>query len=155
MMSHTFICVNIKVPHSYVWRATSICVTWLIHMCNMPHSYVWRDSFRCVTYLIHMGIKVLTRGGLRFFFDYVPWLIRTHPRVWLASFIWDVTHSYGTWLIRKERDPYLCVTWLIRKGRDPFMCVTWLIRKGRDPFMWDVTHSQGLWPIYVCDVTHS
>jgi len=26
-----------------------ICVTWLIHMCDMTHSYVWHDSFICVT----------------------------------------------------------------------------------------------------------
>jgi len=48
-----------------------ICVTWLIHMCDMTHSYVWHvihdnvihdmthsyvwhDSFICVTWLIHM-----------------------------------------------------------------------------------------------------
>jgi len=31
-----------------------ICVTWLIHMCDMTHSYVWHDSFICVTWFIHM-----------------------------------------------------------------------------------------------------
>jgi len=29
---------------SYVWHDSFICVTWLIHMCDMTHSYVWHDS---------------------------------------------------------------------------------------------------------------
>jgi len=32
----------------------NICMTWLIHMCDMTHSYVWHDSFICVTWLIHV-----------------------------------------------------------------------------------------------------
>jgi len=40
--------------HSYVWHDSCICVTWLIHMCDMTHSYVWHDSFICVTWLIRM-----------------------------------------------------------------------------------------------------
>jgi len=39
--------------HSYVWHDSFICVTWLIHMCDMTHSYVWHDSFICVTWFIH------------------------------------------------------------------------------------------------------
>ena len=31
-----------------------MCVTWLIHMCDMTHSYVRHDAFICVTWLIHM-----------------------------------------------------------------------------------------------------
>jgi len=40
--------------HSYVRHDSFICVTWLIHMCDMTHSYVWHDSFICVTWLIHL-----------------------------------------------------------------------------------------------------
>jgi len=28
----------------YVWHDSFICVTWLIHMCDMTHSYVWDDE---------------------------------------------------------------------------------------------------------------
>jgi len=42
-----------------------ICVTWLIHMCDMTYSYVWHDSFMCVTW---HGI---------FTFN-VPWLTYSH-----------------------------------------------------------------------------
>jgi len=31
-----------------------MCVTWLIHVCDMTHSCVWQDSFMCVTWLIHV-----------------------------------------------------------------------------------------------------
>jgi len=36
------------------YRRGLICVTWLIHKCDMTHSFVWHDSFICVTWLIHM-----------------------------------------------------------------------------------------------------
>jgi len=32
---------------SFVWHDLFICVTWLIHMCDMTHSYVWHDLFTC------------------------------------------------------------------------------------------------------------
>ena len=40
--------------YSYVRHVSFICVTWLVHMCDMTHSYVWHDSFIYVTRLIHM-----------------------------------------------------------------------------------------------------
>jgi len=40
--------------HSYVWHDSFICVTWLIHTCDMTHSCVWHDSFICVTRLSHI-----------------------------------------------------------------------------------------------------
>jgi len=40
--------------HSYVWHDSFICVTWLIHMCDMTLSFEWHDSFICATWLIHM-----------------------------------------------------------------------------------------------------
>jgi len=39
---------------SYVRHDVLISATWIIHMCAMTHSYVWRDSFTCVTWLIHI-----------------------------------------------------------------------------------------------------
>jgi len=40
--------------HSYEWHDLVICVTWLIHMCDMAHSYVWHGVFICVIWIIHM-----------------------------------------------------------------------------------------------------
>ena len=57
------------VTNPQVWRDTSTGVTWLIHMCDVTHPYVWRDSSTCVTWLIHMCDV-------------------THPHVWHDSFIY-------------------------------------------------------------------
>ena len=45
-----------------------MCVTWLIHMCDVAHSYVWHDSYMCVTWLFHLTYAhywVLSRGKWR------------------------------------------------------------------------------------------
>ena len=55
----SFICVTwlihmCDMTHSHVWHGAFICVTWLIHMCDMMNSYVWHDAIIFVTWLIHM-----------------------------------------------------------------------------------------------------
>jgi len=69
MYIHTFkyvhVCIYIHIIHlqsttSCSWpdvhelHDSSICVTWLIHMCDTTHPYVWQDSSICVTQLIHV-----------------------------------------------------------------------------------------------------
>jgi len=52
---HWFSGIPAPMTHSYVWCHLSVCVAWLIHMCDMTHSYVWHDSFiHMETRLIHM-----------------------------------------------------------------------------------------------------
>jgi len=53
----TFICVTLFVTHSCVWHDSFMCVTWLIHMCDMTHSYVWHDSFICVTLCVRFHVS--------------------------------------------------------------------------------------------------
>ena len=73
-----------------------MCVTWLIHMCDMTRSYVWHDSFICVTWLIHM--RNMTHSYVwHDSFIRVTWLIYMH----------DMTHSYVS------DDSFICVPWLI------------------------------------------
>ena len=43
------------VTHSHVWHDSFLCVTWLIHICDMTHSHVRHDSFTCVR--IHLWMR--------------------------------------------------------------------------------------------------
>jgi len=36
------------VTHLRVWQNLFSCVTWLIHMCHKIHSSIWNDAFMCV-----------------------------------------------------------------------------------------------------------
>ena len=123
----------------------SICVTWLIHMCDMTHSYVWHNSFICVTWLIH-----------------VAWPIHmcdmTHSYVWHDSFIcvtWlihmcDMTHSYVV------HDSFISVPWLIHMCGKTLSWVAWLIHMC-DRTLWSQAKplSSSLWQrqLYHSNVT--
>jgi len=103
----------LHLPHAYVWRdsfihvwhdslhrigrpgkhfppSSCMCVTWLVHVCDMTRSHVWHDS-------LHRPCH----GTLHLFFPTscmcVTWLIQ----------MCDMTHSY-VW-----HDAFMYVTWLI------------------------------------------
>jgi len=91
-----------------------ICVTWLIHMCDMTHPYVCDLTYAYVCDLTHVYLWGMT-----------------HPYVYHDSFIFMRHDSFicVTWLI------HIYEAWLIHKGNmthlhvwpDLFVCVTWLI----------------------------
>jgi len=66
--------IQICMSPSFVWHDSFICVTWLIHMCDMTHSYVWlshayvrHDPCVCVLHdmwLIHMWVHC-TKSNMR------------------------------------------------------------------------------------------
>ena len=107
-----------------MWHDSFICVTWLIHVCDMTHSYVWHDSSMTTFSKISLDM--------------------THSRVWHDSFI------CVTWLIHDDlfadllrHDSFMCVTQFVHMcnmthlyvWHDSSKRVTWLIH------MWDMTHS--------------
>ena len=74
--------------YSYVCHDSFMCVTWLIHMCDMTHSCVWHDSFICVTWLIHvcdMTHSYMKWWGLR---------LRTHLSIYHCTHINESRHTY-------------------------------------------------------------
>ena len=70
-----------------MWHDSFICVTWLIHMCDMTHSYMWHDSFIYVTWLIHI-CNMTQSDMLHDSFIYVTWL----NHAWHNAFICDMHH---------------------------------------------------------------
>jgi len=53
MCDTTHACAWHNPTRSHVWRDSSICVGWFIHMCNMTHPHVWHDWFMFATRRIH------------------------------------------------------------------------------------------------------
>jgi len=127
--------VCVRAPYDIQPRVWHVCVTWLVHMCDMTHSYVWHDSFMCVTWLIH--VCNMTHSC-------APYDIQ--PRVWHVCVTWLVhmcvmTRSCVTWLVHmcdmthsyERLDSFICVAWLAHMcdmtrsyvWHDPFMCALW------------------------------
>jgi len=81
-----------------VWHDSTMCVTCLIHVCDMTHPCVWQNSSMCVTWLIH----VCDMTHPRVWHDSsmcVTWLIHTGAvEDFYNSFTCDMTQSYGSWL---------------------------------------------------------
>ena len=126
--------------HSYMRHVSFVCVTWLIHMCDMTHTCVWHDSFMYVTWLIHMFGKYFASHS--FSSNETSYMTRpfhicnmTYSCVWHISFICDMPHL-NVW-----HDLFICVTWLIR-FYDVTICVIGLIHVcDRLIHMCDMTHS--------------
>jgi len=139
---------------SYVWHDSFICVTWLVHMCDMTRSYVWHDSFICVTWLIHVTHSrnpLITR---------VPWLC------WISHVAGDIPHSEWLfwWLFSWDHDSSLIQN---DSSDDSFLgTMTLLMTLFLGPWLFWMTHSEESWHIWTshvaltrrihtCDMTHS
>ena len=180
---------------SFIWDMTRSHGTWLIHMgqdsfiWDMTHWLAWLipvpHTNECpwmlhiyVTWLAHIWHDVLMciwdmnshMGHDSFIYIFPIKIAPLYSPVTRESFIWDMTDSYGTWLIHMRgtwlihmrHDSFM---WLIYmrdvthsyEGRDSFTYVTWRIHRsgttcaneGSDSFIW------GTWLIHMRDVTHS
>jgi len=137
--------------------------------CNLRHLWVFTTLYNTFPYLkgpIHSPIYIsqvngpiqwaygsfaLKRSaaarpdGIQCFFHSKRPVIQTlvEPRLTHAttddSFIWDITHSYETWLIHMRHDSFICDM--------THSYVTWLIYMWHDSYICDMTHTYVTWPI--------
>ena len=115
--------------HSYVWRDSFVCVTWLFRMRDMTHPYVDQAEDSVSTILRNHGKSWL-----------IPMCDMTHSYVWHDSFIcvtWrihmcDMTHSYVDKAEDSISTEFFCETMV---SHDSFLRLTWRIH------MCDMTHS--------------
>ena len=106
-----------------VWHDSFICVTRLIHLCDMTQPSVWHDSFICVTCLIHLCD--MTRSSL--WHDSIicvtgPFRMCDMMHIWIShgTHMNELCHTHE-WVVRINlcdmTQSYLC--------HDSFICVTW------------------------------
>jgi len=157
-----------------VWHDSFICVTWLIHMCDITHSYVsfnmslvwriqcvthcpgnvWHDSFICVTWLIHMCAMthsyVCHDPCIR-----VTWLIHVRDMTQHKPLSW-MSHSTRSGMCDTLMPLAVCVcdmTYSLVWHTDAAHCVCmWhdlftCVTRWCCSLCWCVT-----WPIYMCDM---
>jgi len=121
-MSLIFVCVTwlihmCDMTHSYVWHDSFICVTWPTHMCDMTHSYVWNDSLICMT---RLWLALTICADL--------WHI--HKRSMTHS-KWDMTHLRSPFMHVYHRHVCLFVT-----KKDLYVGHTGFFRHRKRPHVW-------------------
>jgi len=120
---------------SHARRDSSICTTWLCHVCDATHLDV-----RCAARLIHMCDIILSNARHDSSIS-VTWLVR----------MCDATH------LDVRQDSLICVTWLSYARHASYTCVTWLIHMCDMalPYVWRDTFGCMAGLIDVCDTTLS
>ena len=121
-----FSCVN----DSFI-ALTFTCVTWFIHTWDMTHFHVW---------MIHLLLWIQNT----FQMSHVSCV-----NVWHDSFMWDMTHSCGTWFLHVGYDSFvsnescLMCQWIMSHMNES--CPTWM---SHVPHEWIMSH------IHTWDMTH-
>jgi len=158
----SFICVTwlihmCDMTHWCVWHYWFIWVPWVIYRCAMTHSYVCHDSFICVPWLIHM----CDMGAMSHLYVRASPL----PQPLLTSATWlihmrDMTDLYGwddsficSGVATAAATVYMCDMTHSYVWHDSFICVTCLIHMG-DMTHWYVRASLPSQPLVTCD-THT
>jgi len=88
---------------SYRWF---MCVTWLIHVCDMTHSCVWHDSFMCVTCITYIYTCVRDTYIYTCVITYIYTCVMAHSNV--TCHVW-MSHVTYEWVMSRM---FLPLSWL-------------------------------------------
>ena len=81
--------------------------------------------------------------------------VREHIHVYVCMFVFDITHSYVTWLLSNWRDPFIC-DMIIHMWHDSFtsdtthLYVTWFIHMWHDAFIREMPHPHVTIHSFIC-----
>ena len=126
-----------------------MCVSWLMHLCDMTHSYVSHDSFAEYRFFYSALLQkkpINLRSLLIIATQYHSkqthscvchgWFINVTWLIWLMH-ICDMTHSYVS------HNTFRCV---------PLPCHEC---DRTTSYVWHDSFVRGIWRIEMCDMTHS
>jgi len=110
---------------SHVWHGSFICVTLLVHMCDMPHP--------------SRAIKA-----------HLSWVLG-HLFICAMTHMCDMTHSHSY----MSHDSSICVTCLIHTGQSkiPYRG-SWGIYMCHDPHVWHASFIYVTRLVHMCDMSH-
>ena len=135
-------------PHLHVWRDSSTCVVWLMHLIS---SYAWHDSFICLTWPMYMWHE---KTGQR-----TP---PSHYTELLDKVTWLI-YTCGVTSLHVWRDAYICVPWLIHMCDVTYLYAwhdsfTYLTRLNWAVHTFNALHKASgsvTWLICTCGMIHS
>jgi len=139
--------------HSYVWHDSFICVSWLIHMCDMTRPYAWCDAFICNASFTCVADSFICVTNISWDVLCVSFICVTQCMLQQNAAGSSLVYMCDVW-----HDSFMYVTQCTLQQRLLVACMLLV----RDSFMCAVTHSSAwhdslryvMCLIHMCDTMH-